>query len=93
MRIELTPEIESALVSAARRQGTTPTLLAEAYLRERLEIRQPETSASERKTLADFLAGYVGVLGDDDAEESNLAEDTGRRFTEVLEQKRAEGRL
>ena len=93
MGIELTPDLESALAEAARRQGTTPDLLAEAYLRERLELRRPETSAPQPKTLADFLAGYVGVVGDDAAEESNLAEDTGRRFTEVLEQRRAKGHL
>lgn len=91
MGIELTPDLESALAEAARRQGTTPDLLAQAYLRERLELRRPEISAPEPKTLADFLDGYVGVLGDDDAEETNLAEDSGRRFTEILVQKRAEG--
>jgi len=83
MSIELTPDVESALADAARRQGTTPDLLAEAYLRERLEIRRRESSATEPKTLADFLSGYVGVLGRD-GEESNLSEDTGRRLAEAL---------
>jgi hypothetical protein len=93
MRIELAPDLESALSDAARRQGTTPDLLAEAYLRERLDVRRHESPGTEAKTLADFLAGYVGVLdngNDDDANEGNLAEDTGRRFTEALSRSRAE---
>jgi hypothetical protein len=94
MRIELAPDLESALTDAARRQGTTPDLLAEAYLRERLDVRQPESSVTEAKTLADFLAGYIGVLGNgNDTSEGNLAEDTGRRFTESLSRSCAEGRL
>lgn len=87
MRIELTPDLESALTDAARRQGTTPDLLAQAYLRERLEV-VAEDAPENGGILADFLKGYVGVLGDDAAEESNLAEDTGRRFTELLERRR-----
>ncbi|HVG46258.1 MAG TPA: hypothetical protein VM890_16055 [Longimicrobium sp.] len=94
MRIELTPDLESALVDAARRQGTTPDLLAEAYLRERLDTRLHESAGTEPKTLADFLSGYVGVLGHEGAgEPSNLSEDTGRRFAEALSRSRAEGRL
>lgn len=72
MRIELTPEVESALESAARRQGTTPSLLAEAYLRERLEVAPSEVPGHERETLADFLAGYIGVLGDEGEPEGSL---------------------
>jgi hypothetical protein len=94
MSIELTPDLESALADAARRQGTTPDLLAEAYLRERLDPRRHESSGKEPKTLAEFLDGYVGVLGrEDDADGNNLAEDTGRRFAEALSRSRAEGRL
>jgi hypothetical protein len=94
MSIELAPDLESALADAARLQGTTPDLLAEAYLRERLNTLRRENSGEEPRNLADFLAGYVGVLGDDDASEvNNLSEDTGRRFAEVLSRSRAEGRL
>ncbi|HEV7590978.1 MAG TPA: hypothetical protein VGO40_22895 [Longimicrobium sp.] len=72
MSIELTPDLESALADAARLQGTTPDLLAEAYLRERLDTLRRESSGPEPKNLADFLAGYVGVLGDgDDVGEAN----------------------
>ena len=95
MRIDLPPELESALVTAARRQGTTPDLLAEAYLRERLHVAHVADSGPEPKTLADFLADYVGVLGGDEAAgtANNFAEDTGRRFAEGLARGRGEGRL
>jgi hypothetical protein len=93
MSIELTPDLESALAEAARRQGTTPDLLAEAYLRERLDPRRHETAGTEPRTLADFLVGYVGVLGEDTDEERNLSEDTGRGFAEALSRSRTEGRL
>jgi len=91
LSIELTPELESALVSAARRQGTTPELLAEAYLRERLNLQPQESPVTQPKNLAEFLEGYIGVLATDDSmEESNLAENTGRRFTEILARRHAE---
>jgi hypothetical protein len=95
MSIELAPDLESALADAARRQGTTPDLLAEAYLRERLDTLRREISGTEPKNLADFLAGYIGVLGngEDASEANNLSEDTGRRFAEALSRSRAEGRL
>ena len=93
MSIELTPDLESALAEAARRQGTTPDLLAEAYLRERLDPRRHESSGTEPKTLAEFLDGYVGILGREDDAGNNLAEDTGRRFAEALSRSRGEGRL
>jgi hypothetical protein len=73
MRIELTPEIESALVRAAQRQGTTPELVAEAYLRERLDVATVDERAAKAKTLADFLAGYIGILGTDVGEVDDRA--------------------
>ncbi|MFL5381747.1 MAG: hypothetical protein ACJ8GN_04460 [Longimicrobiaceae bacterium] len=94
MRIDLTPDLESALTNAARRQGTTPELLAQAYLRERLEVVVDDVHET-CGTLADFLEGYVGVLpiGDEVEGGTRLSEDTGRRFTEVLAQRREAGRL
>ena len=94
MRIDLTPDLESALTNAARRQGTTPQLLAQAYLRERLEV-VTDDGHDTGGTLADFLEGYVGVLsiGDEVEGGTRLSEDTGRRFTELLVKQRESGRL
>jgi len=96
MQIELTPDLESALTDAARRQGTTPELLAQAYLRQQLEVVAEDVHESENgRTLADFLEGYVGVLsiGDEVEGGTRLSEDTGKRFTEVLAKRREAGRL
>jgi hypothetical protein len=66
MRIELPRDLESALADAARLHGTTPDRLAEAFLRERLHVQPHGHPGPEPNTLADFLAGYIGVLGQDE---------------------------
>ena len=93
MSIQLTPELESALAEEARRRGTTPDLLAQAYLWERLD--SPDNGVDEGEgTLADFLEGYAGVLSfeDEPGRGSRLSEDTGRRFGELLSRRQANGR-
>jgi hypothetical protein len=67
MRITLPADLASALADDARLQGTTPDLLADAWLRERLNVRPHDHPDPEPKTLADFLAGYIGVLGHDES--------------------------
>ena len=93
MSIQLTPELESALAEEARRKGTTPDLLAQTYLWERLDSTDIEATGSGG-TLAEFLDGYVGVLSFEDqpGEGSRLSEDTGRRFGELLSRRGGNGR-
>ena len=63
MKIALTPDLERALAKQAHKQGTTPERLALDYLRERfLPLDTTESTAGEQGTLADFLAGHIGVL-------------------------------
>jgi len=63
VKITLTPDIEGALAEEARRQGTTPELLALATLRERfVSPRANEAAAEAHGTLADYLADHIGVL-------------------------------
>jgi hypothetical protein len=63
MTLTLTPEIESALAEEARKQGTTPEVLALDCLRERfVPAAAPAPPAEGPQTLADFLAGHIGVL-------------------------------
>ncbi|HSU14811.1 hypothetical protein [Longimicrobium sp.] len=68
MSIHLSPNTESLLADAAQARGTTPDLLAEELLLERL---QPEPDAPSTngaadtdspETLADQLADFIGVL-------------------------------
>ncbi len=63
MTIDLPPDLERELSEAAERRGTTPELLALDLLREHLlPVRSAESDDAEPATLADLLAGYVGVL-------------------------------
>jgi hypothetical protein len=63
MVISVTSEIEAALAEQARRQGTTPELLALDCLRQHfLSPTATEGTGQKTETLADFLAGHIGVL-------------------------------
>lgn len=96
MNITLTPDIERALREEASRLGTTPQALALDSLRDRFVIPQPaEQAAVPGETLADFLAGHIGVF--DSSEHipggARMSEDTGRQFTDILVERRKQGRL
>ena len=94
MVIALTPDIESALAEEARRQGTTAEQLALDYLRERFVPGSTSPSATG-KTLADYLAGHIGVLASAERASGGgrMSEDTGKRFAAALVEKRRQGRL
>jgi hypothetical protein len=93
--ISLTPDLERALADAAHRRGTTPELLAQEYIRERLLPAEEAASGSESGTLADFLDGYIGVFDSSELVPggAQLSEDTGRQFTDLLLRRREQGRL
>jgi hypothetical protein len=96
MTISLTPEVEQALAEAARRQGTTPELLALDCLREHfVSAAASPTAAAPEGTLADFLAGHIGVLSSTELVPggAHFSEDTGAKFAAGLVQQRAQGRL
>jgi hypothetical protein len=93
--IALTPEVERALADAAVQEGTTPDKLADAYLRDRLLTGKHDESAPAPRTLAERLAGYVGVLNSSEYVPggAQLSENSGETFTDLLLQKRRDGRL
>ena len=79
MQITLPTEVERMLVERARQAGITPEHLALEVLRRQLiEPSEPEADAS----LADFLAGYIGVLGDESkgVRPDSFSEQCGKRF-------------
>jgi hypothetical protein len=80
--ITLPPEIVEPLTEEARRRGTTPELLALDTLRLRFvpSPPQPPENAPE-STLADFLAGYVGLA---QGSREAFSERCGERFAEGL---------
>lgn len=82
--ITLPPEVEAPLAEEARRQGTTPELLAIGCLRKLFASRLTGGQPAEDETLSDFLAGYVGTVNESpDA----LSENCGRRFAQGLVEK------
>lgn len=89
--ITLTPDIERPLMEQARRQGTTPELLALDGLRRLFAPEQdPTPDGPAGETLFDFLQGYVGtVSGTSEA----LSENCGPRFAEGMAEKQRDGRL
>lgn len=96
MNITLTPDIERALTEEAQTQGTTPEILALTYLKERLVL--PETAEApteEYETLADFLAGYIGVLSSSEYVPggARMSETIKEEFVKGLVEKREKGHL
>jgi hypothetical protein len=95
--IVLTPEVERELASRAQRQGTTPDLLADTYLRERLfaEAEENQLGNGGPRTLAERLKGYVGVLSSSEHVPggAQMSERTGEQFSQILLDRQAGGRL
>ena len=100
MIITLTPDLEIALARHAERQGTTPELLALHDLHELYKEKQSEEAQTEEqfagKTLADVLAGRIGVIRSSEhtgVPTSYLSESEGEGFADHLAEKRRHGRL
>jgi len=96
MVIRIPPDIEQALVEWARRQGTTPELIAVNCLRERFMPAVGHESQTEgTKTLAEFLSGHIGILHSSEhvAGGARMSEDGGKQFTAGMVSKRQRGKL
>ncbi len=96
MEITLTPEIEAALAEQARQQGVSPEQLALESLRRQFVVPSRSThKAMLHGTLADFLAGSVGVLHSSEHVPggARMSEAKSKTFTEGLLKKRQQGRL
>ncbi|TMA61176.1 MAG: hypothetical protein E6J80_00850 [Deltaproteobacteria bacterium] len=88
--IVLPPEIEEPLAEEARKQGTTPELLAVDCLRKLFTPAPTIGKPADGETLFDFLSDYVGtVKGTTEA----LSENCGQRFTQGLIEKQQRGRV
>ncbi len=96
MEITLPPEIEAALTEEARQQGKSPEQLALESLRQHFVApRQSARSAPPEGTLADLLAGSIGVLQSREhvAGGAKMSETKSTAFAEGLLKKRQQGRL
>ena len=96
LTITLTPELEKIVTEKSTQLGTTPEL----YLLDDLNTRYcaeipAEEIPLEGETMADFFKGYIGMV---DSREfgngpSNLSQDTGKKFTELMVKKYRAGKL
>jgi hypothetical protein len=94
MTIQLPPDLEEALDQVVRRRGTTRDSFVENLVRRELSTAA-EAEPAPAGSLAEFLEGYAGVF---DSREfipggARLSENTGEQFTDILAEKRAQGRL
>ena len=99
MTMELTPEIERALAVQSQRRGLTSDGFAQQLLLDKLrelEVEQSATDLEEQaptkphETLADRFAGRLGVVS---GKGIVSARNTGKQFTEILLEKRRQGKL
>ena len=87
--IEIPSDVAGPLAEAARQRNTTPEELAVASLRGLFAPRLP-TELGGAKNLHEFMKGYIGTV---DGPEMNLSDDTGKKFTDLLIEKREQGKL
>lgn len=95
MTIDLTPELWQRLDDLAHRQGTTPELLVRFAVEQLLAPRDDTHDKPAPGSLAELLQGHAGVF---DSREwapggAQLSENTSQKFTDILVEKRAQGRL
>ncbi len=93
--ITLPDQTAMALIEAARRQGTTPELLAADALRKQFAAEFSDSSSQEGQNLADFLAGYIGIVDSRELIEggARMSENCGDKFAAGMMEKRDQGRL
>jgi hypothetical protein len=93
--IDLTPELKQKLNEEAHRQGTTPESLVRLAVEQLLAPRHEAHAKPAPGSLAELLEGYAGVF---DSREwvpggARLSENTGEKFTDILVEKHAQGRI
>lgn len=93
MQINLTFEIETALIRRAQQLNASPEKLALELLYQQL-VDWQSGQIIEQSNMADFLAEHIGSIhsGDQHPGGARLSENTGKRFAEILQQKRRQGR-
>lgn len=96
MTIELSPRLESALFDEAARRGTTPNLLAAAWIVAGLKqpLAEAPQSAVSAQTLYDVLKPHIDSLpppSDEPRPEWLRADNSGEAFQKILEERRQQG--
>ncbi len=87
--ITLPPEVERLVVLEARRQGSTPELVAINARRRLFVPHSQSVEGPAPKTLADFLSSDIGVV---DGSAEPLSENCGEWFAEGLQENQGRGK-
>lgn len=90
--IDLAPAEEARLRAHAARQGQDTSDYIAALLRARIG----DTPAPDGETLADFLAGYIGVVDSrelNSGEMSHFAENSEAEFAKIMDEKQRQGHV
>lgn len=95
MTIDFTPEVEQRLDDMARRQGITPESLVRFAVEQMLTPENQVHDAPTPGSLAELLQGYAGAFDSRDwvPGGARLSENTSEKFADILEEKRAQGRI
>jgi hypothetical protein len=91
--ITLPPELEQIVAEQAAQQGITPERFALDKLRGLLLASSPPTEG--QGTMADFFADFIGSIDSSPTAPggSDLSENAGHKFKELMRQKYQEGKL
>ncbi len=84
LKLQLTPDLETALAEQARQRGTTLELLALESLRERFVA--PDAPPVPAQSLADFLGEHLGALQSSEVVPggARMSEETSKKFAAGL---------
>jgi hypothetical protein len=95
LTITLPPELEEVVTREARKRGTTPDRLVIEVLRNAFLPAEAANESELQGTLADYLSDYIGSVNsrENGGEVSNLSEDTGKKFTQLMVEKHRQGKL
>ncbi len=93
--ITLPSELEKAAAEEAAQKGTTVELLTLDVLHKHFLTPPTTKQLPEGATLADALSDYIGAIDTSDKypEGSTLSESTGRKFAQLMVEKRQRGKL
>ena len=92
-QITLPEDVELAMADWARNRGSSVEQLAVEALRDRFV--SPDAAGDQGETLADYLAGHIGVLSSSEYVPggANLSVDCGKRFASALVEKQDQDSL
>jgi hypothetical protein len=87
--ITLPPEVERLVVLEARRQGSTPELVAINALRRLFVPHSQSVQGPSPRTLADLLSSDIRIV---DGSAEPFSENCGEWFAEGLQEKQGRGK-